>query len=94
MEENCRKKWVSSPKKRFYWLSEVFTIYHLILMTLYLQIREELLRQHDGDLDLVRSRRQIGDRKLRRVLRDIKMIQTHLQSAARSRHGRWGDGTN
>ena len=36
MEENCRKKWVSSPKKRFYWLSEVFTIYHLILMTLYI----------------------------------------------------------
>ena len=61
---------------------------------IYLQVREELLRQHDRDLDLVRSRRQIGDRKLRRVLRDIKMIQTHLQSAARPRHGRWGDGTN
>ena len=36
MEVNCRKKWVSSPKKRFKWLSEVSTIYHLILMTLYI----------------------------------------------------------
>ena len=38
MEVSCGKKWVSSPQKRFYRLSEVSTIYHLILMTLYIML--------------------------------------------------------
>ena len=38
------------------------------------QIRQELLWQHDSDPDLVWSRRQIRDRKLRGVVRDIKIV--------------------
>ena len=38
------------------------------------QVWQELLRQHDGHPDLVWSRRQIRDRKLRGVLSDIKIV--------------------
>ena len=61
MEENCRKKWVSSPKKRFYWLSEVFTIYHLILMTLYIA---GLLADNVSDIYNVQCGQQIIPLKL------------------------------